>query len=85
MAILHSAASILILCRAEQSSFSFTYIRLNNKNKYVVELTTTKNFVERAQHLGVRYYDSKKLEKNYESDGGLLWAGGRIRHRGIIR
>ena len=26
-----------------------------------------------------------KTRKNYESDGGLLWAGGRIRHRGIIR
>ena len=65
VAILLSAAT----CRAVQHSFIFTHKRPNDKNKYVVKLTTTKHFEERA-HLGVKYRDGGRTLKTYESDSG---------------
>ena len=65
VAILYSAAASC----AVQLSFIFTHRRPNHKNKYVVKLTTTNFFEERA-HLRVRYCDGGRTLKTYESDGG---------------
>ena len=58
MAILLSAATSCTV-QIFASSFHIYIRRPNYKNKYVVKLTTTNNFVERA-HLGVRYYNGEK-------------------------